>query len=89
MSERLPDHLYCGSHPDANYWGVLLHDDLRQCDDCERVTDAGAFPDWANGSCEDCDPSVWDHYECEKCEGYPDRPYATHAEWCGRNPRNY
>ena len=30
----------------------------RECDDCGRTTDAGAWPDWVNGSCEDCDPDI-------------------------------
>ena len=31
---------------------------LRDCDECGRVTDAGEYPDWVNGVCEECDPSI-------------------------------
>lgn len=34
---------------------------LRNCDKCGRVTDAGEFPDWVDGTCELCDPEVLDH----------------------------
>lgn len=36
----------------------LAQRDLRQCDHCHQVTDAGAHPDWPNGMCEDCDGRV-------------------------------
>lgn len=35
--------------------------DVRQCDECGRVTDAGEWPDWINGVCERCDPSILEH----------------------------
>jgi hypothetical protein len=35
-------------------------EDERECDRCGRITDAGVFPDWINGVCEDCDPSILD-----------------------------
>lgn len=31
---------------------------LRECDECGRITDAGEAPDWPNGVCERCDPSI-------------------------------
>ena len=33
-------------------------DDERECDSCGVITDAGAWPDWVNGSCESCDPDI-------------------------------
>lgn len=49
-----------GTTPDGDE--VVIHlDDLRECDECGRVTEAGEFPDWVNGKCEDCDPDIWDH----------------------------
>lgn len=39
------------------------YDDLRECDECGRVTDAGEFPDWINGVCEHCDPTILEHPE--------------------------
>lgn len=38
------------NHEEAN--------DIRTCDECGRITDAGEYPDWIDGKCEDCDPSV-------------------------------
>lgn len=38
----------------------LEANDLRQCDNCSRITQAGDSPDWVNGKCEDCDPSLLD-----------------------------
>lgn len=35
-----------------------LTEGLRSCDECGRWTDAGAYPDWVNGVCEECDPSI-------------------------------
>lgn len=35
--------------------------DERECDSCGCITDAGAWPDWVNGSCESCDPEILDH----------------------------
>jgi hypothetical protein len=32
--------------------------DLRCCDNCGRVEDAGDYPDWINGACEECDPEI-------------------------------
>lgn len=40
---------------------IDLYDGTRKCDECGRVTDAGEFPDWVNGKCEDCDPDIWEH----------------------------
>lgn len=42
---------------------VDQEDGLRTCDTCDRVTDAGEYPDWTNGRCEDCDPSVLETVE--------------------------
>lgn len=30
--------------------------ELRMCDKCGKITEAGEFPDWPNGMCEECDP---------------------------------
>lgn len=35
-----------------------LDEDERECDRCGRITDAGEYPDWINGVCEYCDPSI-------------------------------
>lgn len=37
-----------------------LGEDERECDECGRITDAGDYPDWINGVCEHCDPSILD-----------------------------
>lgn len=37
--------------------------DIRTCDECGRETNAGEWPDWVNGVCELCDPSVLDEPE--------------------------
>lgn len=37
---------------------VCEQTDWRQCDHCLRVEDAGAYPDWVNGLCGDCDPTL-------------------------------
>lgn len=50
---------------------VDAYDGTRECDECGRVTDAGEFPDWVNGVCEDCDPTIWDHPDNVK-RMYPD-----------------
>lgn len=34
--------------------------ELRMCDGCGKITNAGDSPDWVNGECEDCDPSIQD-----------------------------
>lgn len=31
-------------------------DGLRVCNNCGYHEDAGTYPDWPNGLCEDCDP---------------------------------
>lgn len=36
----------------------LQANDLRMCDGCGHITDAGDSPDWVNGLCTDCDPSL-------------------------------
>lgn len=40
-----------------------LEDGERECDECGRITDAGDWPDWINGVCEDCDPTILDEPE--------------------------
>jgi hypothetical protein len=35
---------------------TYLEEGLRECDTCAKVTDAGDYPDWPNGECEQCDP---------------------------------
>lgn len=35
---------------------------MRSCDECGRTTDAGEAPDWVNGVCENCDPSILGHH---------------------------
>lgn len=39
--------------------------DLRQCDGCGKITNAGDSPDWINGECEECDPSLLDPCNCQ------------------------
>lgn len=46
----------------------LEANDLRQCDNCSRINGAGDGPDWPNGLCEDCDPSL--------------EPPEAFAAWC-------
>jgi len=44
-----------------SYYAVLntvLNEGERQCDSCGLITDAGDYPDWVNGECEQCDPDV-------------------------------
>lgn len=41
----------------------------RLCDTCGRITDAGAWPDWIHGSCEDCDPDILTHPDNINREG--------------------
>lgn len=36
----------------------LAASELRMCDSCGRITDAGDSPDWPNGECEACDPQT-------------------------------
>ena len=43
----------------------------RECDDCGRTTEAGAWPDWINGSCEDCDPDILDDPENIRTGAFP------------------
>lgn len=40
---------------------MATDNDVRECDTCGRKTDAGEYPDWINGECEDCDPTILDH----------------------------
>lgn len=39
---------------------------LRSCDKCGRWTDAGEYPDWIDGVCEECDPEI-EIDECLDC----------------------
>lgn len=48
---------------DGDKWFVSVFDGLRECDECGLRTDAGEYPDWINGVCEHCDPSILDHPE--------------------------
>lgn len=42
----------------ATDWWDALTTDLRQCDDCGYMEDAGGSLDWTNGSCSECDPDI-------------------------------
>ena len=48
--------------PDSMDW---VKSDMRSCDECGRETDAGEWPDWVNGICENCDPSILFDYDEE------------------------
>ena len=51
--------------PDSMDW---VKSDMRSCDECCRETDAGEWPDWPNGICEECDPDLLlVHYDCDWC----------------------
>lgn len=51
--------------PDSMDW---VKADVRTCDGCGRETDAGEYPEWPEGICEDCDPSILDSYfDCDDC----------------------
>lgn len=47
------------------YVAIALKDGLRTCDECGRVTDAGEHPDWPDGVCEECDPSILQTWRTE------------------------
>ena len=52
--------------PDSMDW---VKAEVRSCDVCGRETDAGEWPDWPNGICEDCDPDLllsW--FDCDDCQ---------------------
>lgn len=62
MNDIAPEHYYFGAHPgDGSDFGFWLADDLRECDECGLITDAGEWPDWINGKCQTCDPDILDH----------------------------
>jgi NMD protein affecting ribosome stability and mRNA decay len=48
--------------PDSMDW---VKSGMRSCDECGRETDAGEWPDWVNGICEDCDPTILFDYNEE------------------------
>lgn len=51
--------------PDSMDW---VKDNMRSCDSCGRETDAGEWPDWPNGICEDCDPDILiNYFDCDWC----------------------
>lgn len=57
------DAIYRVTPYETNDRGVALTDhidaeDLRTCDTCDRVTWKWEKPDWENGLCEVCDPSL-------------------------------
>jgi hypothetical protein len=53
--ERTPEHYSWRSYPYGMGWGMWLDEDLRVCDECGKVTDAGDYPDWTNGVCDACE----------------------------------
>lgn len=54
--------------PDSMDW---VKDNMRSCDSCGRETDAGEWPDWVNGMCEDCDPDILLNYvDCDWCNAF-------------------
>lgn len=48
--------------PDSMDW---VKANVRCCDVCGRETDAGEWPDWPNGICEECDPTILEDYDAE------------------------
>jgi NMD protein affecting ribosome stability and mRNA decay len=48
--------------PDSMDW---VRSNVRSCDECGRETDSGEWPDWVNGICEDCDPTILFDYSKE------------------------
>lgn len=46
--------------PDSMDW---VKAGMRSCDICGRETDAGEWPDWPEGICEECDPSILEDYD--------------------------
>lgn len=51
--------------PDSMDW---VKSGMRCCDSCGRETDAGEWPDWPDGICEDCDPDILlDYFDCDWC----------------------
>lgn len=64
--------------PDSMDW---VKANVRSCDECGRETDAGEWPDWVNGVCEDCDPSILDHYTpCHSCGEFFHKDYMKKIE---------
>lgn len=37
---------------------ALEQSEARMCDSCGYIENAGMYPDWENGMCPDCDPSI-------------------------------
>jgi hypothetical protein len=59
--------------PDSMDW---VKNDLRSCDTCGRETDAGEWPDWINGSCEDCDPTILlGEVACDACDNFHEKDH--------------
>jgi hypothetical protein len=53
-----------------------IEEGLRSCDTCSRQTDAGEWPDWKNGSCEDCDPEILlGEVACDACGEYYEKDH--------------
>jgi len=51
--------------PDSMDW---VKANVRSCDECGRETDAGEWPDWPMGICEECDPDIFhDYFDCNDC----------------------
>jgi len=64
--------------PDSMDW---VKANVRSCDECGRETDAGEWPDWVNGVCEECDPEIMDkYYPCWKCDEFFHEDYLTKIE---------
>ena len=64
--------------PDSMDW---VKANVRSCDDCGRETDAGEWPEWPNGVCEDCDPTILEYYaECNFCGEYCHKDYMKKIE---------
>ena len=52
--------------PDSMDW---VRANVRTCDVCSRETDAGEWPNWPEGICEDCDPDILlDYFDCDDCQ---------------------
>jgi hypothetical protein len=52
--------------PDSMDW---VKAEVRSCDCCGRETDAGEWPDWPEGICENCDPEILlNYFDCDDCQ---------------------
>lgn len=64
-----PEHSRMPLDPDFYDDDGSLSEGMRECDTCGRTEDAGSWPDWINGSCENCDPWILEHPDNDRPEG--------------------